>query len=429
MKIAIIGLGPAGVSAANELCGKGHDLMLFEARDRVGGRLKTVRDNETIFEAGGEWIDSDHRRLLGWLSKLGIEPLRSTQYPGTLLYKGEFAPEDQPWSDAQQDIDAFEAAVDMMALDLDEVPWNNVIYAEWDGMTLGEFISKIAQSDRGRWLLSAVHRSDEGEDPDQIGFLGWLHAYRNYLERTGGEMSAFRCPIGMQTLFERMLDTTKLKPHFGRILTKVEWAEDSALLHFDDHVLAVDRVVFAIPPGCLRHVNFDPPLPFELEEAILNTHISRTIKVSMKFKTKFWLTDRLSTRMVTDLPIQQIWDGTLGAQPILNMYIGGDEAWAVVQQDDPIPGLLDALCSIYPQARDSFIEGEVQDWINDPFAGGGFVHASPGWVLNHWQHLITPLGPFHFAGEHTSVAWPGFIEGALESGERVAAEILGNHVV
>ena len=92
----------------------------------------------------------------------------------------------------------------------------------------------------------------------------------------------------------------------------------------------------------------------------------------------------------------------------------------MLSQEDP---LRYAVQQLGHRAEKSFMQGRVYDWLHDHYSQGAFSHLRPGFVLRHMRHLGEPAGPIHFAGEHTAL-WNGFMEGALESAERVVAEII-----
>jgi monoamine oxidase len=125
-----------------------------------------------------------------------------------------------------------------------------------------------------------------------------------------------------------------------------------------------------------------------------------------------------------DGPLQQTWDGSLGGAPVLTAYICGDEAEAWTRLGDPVKAGVYELSKLCPLAAETFERGWMHNWIADSYAQGAFSHLSPGYVMDHMANIATPEARIHFAGEHTAM-WTGFIEGALESAERVALEVLG----
>ena len=103
-------------------------------------------------------------------------------------------------------------------------------------------------------------------------------------------------------------------------------------------------------------------------------------------------------------------------------YINGEEATRWCGLGDPVAAGLYELSQISPRAKEHFKNGWFHDWVNDPWSRGGFSHLAPGYVLEHMRYIAPPESRVHFAGEHAS-RWIGFIEGALESAERVVEEI------
>jgi monoamine oxidase len=108
---------------------------------------------------------------------------------------------------------------------------------------------------------------------------------------------------------------------------------------------------------------------------------------------------------------------------VLCAYVCGEQAVAWARIADPLHTGLDQLATLFPEARRSFRGGAFHDWVSPPFSGGVHSHLPPGFVLRHLRHEALPAGRVHFAGEHTAT-WTGFMEGALESAERVACELL-----
>jgi monoamine oxidase len=113
----------------------------------------------------------------------------------------------------------------------------------------------------------------------------------------------------------------------------------------------------------------------------------------------------------------------LGEAPVLSAYICGKQAVEWTQLGDPVRAGVYELSQMFPEAEEHFRRGWVHDWISDPYARGAFSNLAPNYVLDHMAHIAPPEGRIHFAGEHTA-SWVGFIEGALESAERVADEVL-----
>ncbi|MBS1717146.1 MAG: FAD-dependent oxidoreductase [Armatimonadetes bacterium] len=426
MKVAIVGLGIAGLRAAMLLEASGATVELYEARGRPGGRLHTIDEGGgAIYEAGGEWIDSDHNRVLSLLSEFNLEPdPKSNHWPGRVVYRGKSISEDSLWSDAMEDDLRVEAAAKEMCRELKLPAWDNPQHKELDERTLEHFLREHTQSERGLWWVTSRYRSDEGDDPENISLLGWLSMYKLYVDRDGDVMSAFRFPGGARSLCESMLGKIQGQAHFGKVLRKVHQDPLGVTLTFDGGVTTkVDKAILTLPPPALERVVFEPALSVQKRCAVEACRMSRAIKIVWQFKEAWWRDQGWGGGMHCDGPLQQTWDGGLGEAPILTAYVCGREAAEWVRLGDPVRAGVFELAKIYPEAAKTFERGWVHNWIGDSFAHGAFSSLAPGYVLEFMQHIGVHEGNVHFAGEHTA-NWAGFIEGALESAERVHAELI-----
>jgi monoamine oxidase len=376
-----------------------------------------------LYEAGGEWIDADHFRILQLLKDFQLEPLPNQEWPGKVVFNNKKTTEAVLWSDALEDDLRVEAAAREIARDLDEPAWKNHARAEFDSRTVADFLNDHTTSERGHWWVTANIRSDEGEDLDRIGLLGWLYQYRHYLEREGDVMSAFRVPGGFQALCERIVSGLKAEPTYNQVLTRLRQTSTGVVLEFGDKQEIVDRVILTLPPRALEHVIFEPALTVPIRCAVEGCGMGRAIKISWQFKTDWWKAGGWGGRMFCDGPIHQTWDASLGEAPILSAYVCGEAATRWAELGDPVRAGLYELAQIEPEAGESFVRGWFHNWVHDPYARGGFSYIPPGYVFDHLEHIGTPHNRVHFAGEHTAT-WIGFIEGALESAERVTSEIL-----
>ena len=420
MKVAIVGAGPAGCRAAMLLATHGIKADVFEARDRLGGRLKTVPNGDGFYEAGGEWIDAEHTRVLDLIREFGEEPEVSTQWPGKVVFRGESCPEDDLWPDVAEDAGRVAEAIDFACLDLVETPWENVLYQNLDNQTVSEFLDQNTCSPRGRWFMEGATRSDEGEDTANIGLLGFLIGQLHYLDRTGGEMSAYRIPHGGEWFCQQMLNRAGVQAQFNSPLNAVERTPTGVRLEFVNQTVEHDRVILTLPPAALEQIRFD----FVSEDKLAAWSamgMGRIVKVRATLNKRVW---EGTARRLTDLPTQQTWDAARsGSPPTLACYICGDGAEALMQSENPGEVVLNHLDEIYPGARAACVDVELYDWAADPFAGGGFPYYAPGYALNHSQHLARSEGNVHFAGDYAA-DWFGFIEGALESAERAVNEVI-----
>ncbi|MDR3689074.1 MAG: NAD(P)/FAD-dependent oxidoreductase [Fimbriimonas sp.] len=422
MTVGIVGLGAAGLRLAMMFERLGVDVQLFEARGRPGGRLHCVDEGGgAVYEAGGEWIDADHYRVLDLLKEFDLTPNTPSDWPKKLIYKGKECTEATVWNDALEDDLRVEAAAREMCRELKQPPWSNVHAGEFDRRKLGDFVREHTQSERGLWWVNSKVRSDEGDDLDNIGLLGWLCGYLHYLDRDGDVMSAYRIPGGSRRLCERMLSGLHADPHFLAVLRRVRQDPSGVTLVFEKGQARVDHVVLALPPSSIERIIFEPALSPKKRCSVEACRMSRAIKICWEFDRDWWHDLGWGGSLLCDGPLQQLWDGSLGSAPILTAYICGEQAVNWLALGDPVRAGIYELSLMFPDASKHFVRGWVHNWLTDPFNSGAFSHLAPGYVLEHMEHIAPPEGRIHFAGEHTAL-WSGFIEGALESAERVIAE-------
>ncbi len=422
MTVGIVGMGAAGLRLAMLFEKLGVDVQLFEARGRPGGRLHCVDEGGgAVYEAGGESIDSAHLRVLALLKEFEITPTAPSDWPRKIIFKGKECTEATIWSDALEDELRVEAASKEMGRELVSPPWMNRNYFEWDTRSVGDHIREHTQSERGLWWVNNKLRSCQGDDPDNIGLLGWLCANPNSLDRESDITTTYRIPGGTRRLCELILQRIKGDVHFQKVLKRVQQDQAGVSLIFEDSTFRVDHVVIAIPASAVERVVFEPALSAKKRCAIEACEMGKAMKICWQFSRDWWHERDWGGSLLCDGPLQQTWDGSVAEAPILTSYICGNDANRWHDLGDPVHAGLYELSQMFPEAPSFFVRGWVHNWINDPFCQGAFCHPAPGYVLEHMENIFPPEGRVHFAGEHTAL-WMGTIEGALESAERVVRE-------
>lgn len=403
MKVAVVGAGIAGLHAALALESSGCEVSVFEARSRLGGRLQTLDG----YEAGGEWIDADHRRCLDSLESLGVA-VAGTEGEYRIFRCGRSTTGPDP------EMRASKQTVDRTAGVLAQNPDPDL-----DRLTLADFVAEHAADP---WWPTVYYRSDEGDDLDRIGLLGWLRGFRHYLARGEYDASAFRVVGGMGAWIEALVARLEARPRLRHVLRGVVVSGDQVWLDFGAEALAFDHVLLTLPPRCLERVSFEPMLSPEKRAAIEACRMSRAIKIALAYDRRWWEDVEWSGLLFSDSQLQQVWPAL--AAPVLCAYVCGDDAEEWTRRADPVADAVAAVEHLVPGGRAHFVHGTIHDWLGDPFSQGAFSHLAPGYVQGPMKHIAAPEGRIHFAGEHTA-EWTGFIEGALESAERATGEIIG----
>lgn len=424
MKVGVVGLGLSGLRTAMLLERAGIETVLFEARPRAGGRVWTIEDSDgPLYEAGGEWIDGDHVRMLSLLDELGIAPRSAPEGSGVVIHRGERTTDDALWDEALEAESVVEDKACAMCQELQSPAWQNSWAADLDRRPLDHFLRDTVDSERGHFWVTAKYRADEGEDLDHVGLLGWLAGFTLYTGRDGSEAESWRIPGGAGEVCTRMLSRIECPAAFDRVLKAVRQDATGVSLVFGDGEVRVDRAVLTLPPSCLRRVAFEPALPPEKSAAVEACRMGRTIKICWEFDRAWWRDLAMNGNLAWDGPLQCVWDASIGETPVLCAYICGQDAVRFDTESDPVRTGLHLLAGLFPAAAKCFVRGQCHSWTSDPYSRGGFSHMQPRYVLDHLRYIAPPAGRLHFAGEHTA-AWTGFMEGALESAERVSEEVL-----
>ena len=174
-----------------------------------------------------------------------------------------------------------------------------------------------------------------------------------------------------------------------------------------------------------------PALPAQQHEAIVRLKYGRATKTLLQFSKRFWRSVGRPRAFGSPLPFGAVWDGTedqRGRAGILTLLAGGgasDATQAIVAKHGT-KGLADSLDFLGSKDADLLASRQIV-WEQDPYARGGYAYFDPGFdpALRAW--LSRPAGRLFFAGEHTSIRWQGYMNGAIESGRRAAAEVAAVH--
>jgi monoamine oxidase len=407
--VIVIGAGAAGIAAARRLRAAGRDVTVLEARDRVGGRVWTARDLAAVpVELGAEYVHGEHVVTWRWLRELGLQAAEAHGDEAWWAFAGG----------QRLDPPAFDALMPSHPFDdLREAAW------AWGapGATLETALRAWARDHRpgqmeavwGLWNSAAC--VGWGDDLDRLGVDALLEATYD-----GDGDTDFRVGAGYATLFERA--AADLDVRLGTPVTAVEWGTLGATVHSTSGELAGRHVIVTLPLGVLRAgaVAFDPPLPDGKREAIDRLGVGHVDKVVLVFDAPFWPEGMKG--VFTDLDGQS-WK-VAGGGRVLRALMGGRAAERFEATPDPVAravGELEAVFGLELGGR--LLAGRFVGWGTDPWARTGYSYVPPaGRGLR--ATLAAPQGALSFAGEATHVLRPATAHGAIESGERAAAEAL-----
>ena len=444
-KVIIIGAGLAGLAAAYELTQLGHQVTVLEARMRPGGRVLTLRDPfaEGLYaEAGAARIPDHHDFTLKYVEHFGLtldpfEPQDSTSVyyvrgqrikatPGEdleLPYK--LTPEESklgPKGIRQKYIWSVLSELG----DVTDPNWPTIdLLTKYDHMNRSEFWRSRGASSEAIALLSL------GGIDDRIETWSALFMLRNQAlnqRRT----RYYKIRGGTDLLPRAFAVRLANRIHYGSPVVRIEQNAHDVKAVFQHagtyFTMSGDHLICAVPFTVQRNIEAVPAFSPEKQQAIEQLPYLSVSKVFLQVKRRFWVTERLNGFATTDLPIGQVWDATYnqpGVHGILQAFpisLHSRRLTALTEQER-VRFALDQVETVYPGIRENFEGGVSKCWDEDEWARGGTAYYKPGQFRSLLPHVARREGRVHFAGEHTSVWIDGWMQGALESGNRVARQV------
>lgn len=437
VSVLVAGAGLAGLCAARDLAKWGADVTVIEARDRVGGRVHTAREGfieGQHGEAGGDMIDEEQHEIHALASELGLSMVRIlTSGFGYVRPGADGTARIVNRSVARGWARLADAVTELASpYRLAERRWDSPISVDLARQSVAQWLDDIHADEELRATATGL-RGFFLADPEEISVLELLDQFASDETPAPGKM--FRVKGGNDQL------TTKLAAGLGdRVRCATELVAVSqrgrsvrATVKNARHSsqLVVDYLILALPATLLRRVPITPALPARQHEAIARLKYGRGTKTLLQFGKRFWRAPGRPRAFGSPLPFGAVWEGNeeqRGRAGILALLAGGSasDLTADIVVKEGVAGLARSLEWLGSRAAN--VTGWRQfRWEADAWARGGYAvfDASFDPSLRSW--LMQPCGRLFFAGEHTSIAWQGYMNGAVESGRRAAAEIAASH--
>lgn len=445
-KVLVLGAGLSGLSAAWELKKAGHDVTVLEARERVGGRVSTLKDpfaNGIYAEEGAAAFSSSYTHATKLIDEFGLErvPWSLPEMPITYHLNGKkFSPEAGESVEWPFDLTPEEQQLGPMGIVkkyiMDPLPAEITNPEQWDQPPLiGLDKKSLAEEMRSngasegavellqnvQWFASQPYQTSALSMA--VSDIGLFMSGSSFFTLKGGN------DLLPQKMAERMKDIIR----YRIVVHSIKDTGDKVQLQASDRGNPIDfeadRVICTLPLKVLDQVVFDPELPMAKKEAVKDVPCMHFTRTFLQMEKPFWLKENLSGMAYTDLPVGQVNPYLSPNNPennsaVLESFVNGERArkLASLPQLDVINETLNEMNDLYPGAKENFDKGYVKAWDTDPYALGGPSWPAPGDVDAHLKALKAPFGRVHFAGEHTSIL-RSTMEGALRSGVRAAKEV------
>jgi monoamine oxidase len=438
VSVLVAGAGLAGLAAARDLADQGATVTVVEARDRVGGRVWTVREGFAEgqhAEAGGDLIDEEHEEIRALAGQLGLKLVRILRGGfGYVRPDASGQPKIVPRSASRGwERMAKELATLATPYRLAERRWDSPVTADLARRSVAAWLD-LVKADADLRATAVGLRGFFLADPEELSLIALVDQFSD--SDTPAPSHMYRIDGGNDRL------TTALAAPLGERLRLN--AEVVALSHRGSTVrvsvkngralsqINCDYAILALPASLLRRMPITPALPAQQHEAISRLKYGRATKTLLQFPTRFWRAAGRPRAFGSALPFGAVWEGNeeqRGRAGIMTLLAGGtasDATQAIVAKHG-VRGLADALDWLGTHTEPTVSRQIV--WEQDPFARGGYAYFDPGFDPSLRAWLARPAGRLFFAGEHTSLKWQGYMNGAVESGRRAAAEVAATHTL
>lgn len=445
-KIIVVGAGMAGLSAAYELKRAGHEIVVLEAQQRVGGRLQTLREpfSDGLYaEAGGMRLPKTHTLTMGYVDKFKLKTTPFTMgnpqcyvyMNGKKMRLAEFRHDpavlgfevsekergklySQLWDEALAPIEAKLKAEGDSA-------WDEIM-AEYDCDSLREFLEKRGWSEGAMEMFGLFAGYESRMNSSFIDIIR---------PEIGGSFQDLReVEGGSDRLPAAFLPELRANIRFGARMVALDQSPDDVTVHYKTRAgrfsVTGDFVILTLPFPVMRHIEILKPFSSAKQRAIRQVHYDASTKVLLQTKRRFWEEDEgiRGGGTVTDLAIRNLYYPDHGRETgrgvLLASYTWAEDAqrWGSLSPEERIEQAIEDVSRIHPQIVQEFEVGASKAWHDDEYAGGAFALFEPGQFTRLYKAICQNEGRVYFAGEHASV-YHRWIQGAIESGLRVAGEI------
>jgi monoamine oxidase len=439
--VVIVGAGVAGLTTARALSRTGFSVAVLEARERVGGRTLTQSLGGEAVDLGGQWVGPYQRHVLRLADELGLKRFPQ-HHQGTKVL------------DVRGERRTYRGQVPSLPLlsllDLQRIIWKldglskhvprerpdaAPRAAEWDALTLEEWKQRHVPTWGARAALDIATRAVFAAEPSEVSFLHFLfyvHSNSGLMPLTTieGGAQAERFKGGAQTLSLRMASELGGSVHLSTPVRAVLQDSDGVTVTAEDgRTWRARYAVVAAPPALAERIDFGAALPSARRRAHADIPMGSAIKVVATYERPFWREAGFSGEAVSDTgPVRLCFDdcGADGHHPALVGFFLGQtaRAWTGRPPEQRQRAALESFARFFgPQALKPTAVADL-DWIAEPYSRGCYVGLPrPGTLTAIGEALRAPFGRVHWAGTETAIEGCGYLDGAVESGERAATEL------
>lgn len=443
--VVVVGAGYAGLSAALELYDTGVDVVVLEADDRVGGRTLSRRDSGgVVIDHGGQWVGPTQRDFLSLVERFGVVTF-PTYLEGANIERWTdgsqrhfkiAGPDDGPgmreYSALMGEIDALAETVDL------ERPWATPNAEALDSETVHSYLERTVPSSDARLRMALAVQSVwtvEPRDISMLHFLFYIASAGNLdqLMEAEGCAQETRFVRGAQDAALRIAEQLRDRVFLGAPVRRIEQCDGGVTLTTDQGAIRASRVIVAVPPHAGQRIAYEPMLPNSRGRWLAKSPMGDVVKIHVSYERPFWRERGLSgeATLYGERSLGFVFDNSPSdlAAGVLVCFVYADRIrqWNALGVERRRQDVLDTLVELFGDDAAAPTRYAEKNWAEEPFIGGAYAaNPTPGTWIEHgragWRE---PVGRVHWAGTETASVWNGYIDGAISSGRRAAAEVRG----
>jgi monoamine oxidase len=440
--VIVVGAGYSGLSAARLLKEAGKNVLVLEARDRVGGRVHTRHlENGQYVDLGAQWIGPTQNRMYELLKDFGIPAFKTHDQGKTILYwsgktksyQGLIPPLPIPallsLNNAIKKINRLSTKIDPAC------PWNADKAEYWDAITLQAWMDGQMMNSKAKALFSLAAKAIFAAHPAEISMLFALYYTRSGVDfenlmniRNGAQDE--RILGGADLPARKIAEILSEHLRLSMPVESVQQNIDGVSVTAGGNVFHASKLIFAIPPPMFSKIRFNTPISAERIQLWQRMPMGAVWKCYAIYSEPFWRKKGLNGVVASDSGYARVvFDNSPynGSQGILMGFVLADEARAFsrLNEAERREAILGSFALYFGQEALRPLQYIDQTWVEEEWSQGCYTaFMAPHTMTALGKLLRVPEGHFHFAGTETAEEWNGYMEGAVRAGEREARRIL-----